>query len=72
MLATLITAAVTGLGGILLNYLAQRQARQDALARQEQSDFIAGQADATIAEKKIEQAAKDARDNAAPDFTTLQ
>ena len=72
MLASLITAVVTGLGGVLLNYLAQQRAQADHDTARDERGFIAGQADVTIAEKAIADAAKNARDTATGDLTTLR
>ncbi len=72
MLSGIITAVVTGLGGILLTYLAQQRAQADHDKSRDESSYIAGQVDATVAEKDISNAAKTARDSAPPDFTALR
>ena len=72
MLAALLKGLVQGLFGGLFQWLDRRKAEQDRNKAQALDAALKGEHAAQLAERKIEDAAKQAKDSASTDFTTLR
>lgn len=72
MLGTAITALVLGLFGGLFQWLDRRAAEYNRNRAQALDAALKGEVAAQESEKKIEDAASQAKDSASSDFTTLR
>jgi hypothetical protein len=72
VLATVITAFIAGLGGILFQWLRDKQAQQNRDKARALEALVVSDAQKTAAEKEITIDAKEASASAAADFTALR